>query len=282
VDTPGAPNGLTGAVVALKPVELAKSRLGSLADPLRRRIAWTMAVDTLAALSAALDLVLVVSDQPALQSRLRRLGLAVTVVGEPGPVGMNGALSYGAELLQEQGCTLVVACVGDLPALSPSSLRRVTTAASRWPRSFLADASGVGTTMLFARESVLDPHFQGHSSAAHHASGAVPLTDELLGGPVADARRDVDTEVDLGVAYRLGLGRATAALFDPATGAPGPYDSVTVTRQHNDAGDLLVIASTGHRLALPAAALQDGLRRPRQGQRLHAVRAADTVLAAWL
>ena len=281
MDTPGAPTGLTGAVVALKPVELAKSRLGSLADPLRRRIAWAMAVDTLAALSAAVDRVLVVSDQPALQSRLGRVGLAVSVVGEPGPVGLNGALTYGAALLTEQGCTTVVACVGDLPALSSSSVRRVTDTAT-WPRSFLADASGVGTTMLVARESVLDPHFQGHSAAAHRASGAVPLTDELLGRPVADARRDVDTEIDLTAAYRLGLGRATAALFDAATGAPGHYDSVTATGHHDDAADQLVIASSGHRLALPAAAPQDGLRRPRPGQRLHAVTAGGAVLAAWL
>jgi 2-phospho-L-lactate guanylyltransferase len=196
-------------------------------------------------------------------------------------VGLNRALGYGAALLAEQGCTMVVACVGDLPALSSGSVRRVTDAAT-WPRSFVADVSGVGTTMLVARESVLDPHFQGHSAAAHRASGAVPLTDEVLGSPVADARRDVDTEIDLSAAYRLGLGRATAALVDTATGALGRYDSVTATGHHDEAGDQLVITSSGHRLALPAAALQDGLRRPRRGQRLHAVTSGGTVLAAWL
>jgi 2-phospho-L-lactate guanylyltransferase len=241
-----------------------------------------MAVDTLAALSAALDVVLVVSDQAALQSRLARVGLSVTVVGEPGPVGMNGALSHGARLLGEQGCTLVMACVGDLPALSPGSVRRALAAASRWTRSFVADAPGVGTTMLIARDSVLDPRFQGQSATAHRTSGAVPLTDELLGAPVADARRDVDTELDLTTAYGLGLGRSTAALIDPATGAPGRYDSVTVTAHHDDSADRLVVTSSGHRLVLPTAALQDGLRRPRPGQRLHAVSAAGTVLAAWL
>ena len=79
-----------GAVVALKPTEFAKSRLGTVPDPLRRRIAWTMAVDTLTALVAAVDRVLVVSDQPSLEARLRRLGLSVAVTPEPGRVVRAG------------------------------------------------------------------------------------------------------------------------------------------------------------------------------------------------
>ena len=68
MDTPEVDRS-TAAVVALKAAEHAKSRLDFPA-PLRRRLAWTMAVDTLAALSAAVSQVLVVSNQPALASRL--------------------------------------------------------------------------------------------------------------------------------------------------------------------------------------------------------------------
>ena len=57
-------------VLALKPIEHAKSRL-AVPDPLRRRLALTMALDTLSALCRALPHVLVVSDQPALEARLR-------------------------------------------------------------------------------------------------------------------------------------------------------------------------------------------------------------------
>ena len=57
------------AVVALKPSEYAKSRL-DLPAPLRRRLAETMALDTLRALAAAVSRVVVVSGQPALASRL--------------------------------------------------------------------------------------------------------------------------------------------------------------------------------------------------------------------
>ena len=218
VDTPpaGPP---TGAVVALKPVATAKSRLAPLPDALRRRLAWTMAVDTLTALADAVDQVLVVSDEPALQSRLERLGLAVTVLAEPGPGGMNAALAYGAGQLTERGCGLVLACVGDVPALRPVSVRRVLAAAQGRPRSHLADASGVGTTMLLAHGALL-PRFQGPSAAAHRASGAEPLTDDRLGGAVPDARRDVDTVQDLAEAVALGVGPATRALLAADSGRP--------------------------------------------------------------
>lgn len=204
----------SGAVVALKPIEQAKSRLSTLADPLRRQLAWSMALDTLSALAETVDDVLVVSPEPVLQGRLDHAGLAVSVVNEPAGAGMNGALAYGSEVLQMRGCRLVLACVADLPALRAESVRRVLHAAGDRPRSFVADASGMGTTMLIALDTALHPRFQGASSSAHTRSGAVALTDELLGDAIPDARHDVDTEADLQAASALGLGRATTALLD--------------------------------------------------------------------
>jgi 2-phospho-L-lactate guanylyltransferase len=282
-------------VVALKAGEFAKSRLGSLPDPVRRRLAWTMAVDTLRALAAATEHVLVVSDQPALRSRLLRLGLDVEVVPEAGPGGMNAALSQGASALRAADYRTIVASVGDLPALQPDSVRRVLALSRSHPRSFLADASGVGTTMLITHTGDLDPHFQGRSAAAHHASGAVPLTEvpltegPLTEGPLtevgpslADARRDVDTEVDLYDAIRLGLGAATDALVDHTTLRFGTYRVVTATEWVGPDGTPLAVTSTGHRVALPPEALSDGIRHVRLGQRLHAVLTDDRVLSAWL
>ena len=115
------------AVIALKPIEHAKSRL-AVPDPLRRRLAWTMALDTLTALSRALPHVLVVSDQPALEARLRRAELAVEVISESGHVGMNSALTRGALSLHAEGFVSVLACVGDLPALRPESVALILDA----------------------------------------------------------------------------------------------------------------------------------------------------------
>lgn len=269
------------AVVALKPVARAKSRLGTLPDPLRRRLAWCMAVDTLAALGAAVDEVLVVGDQPALASRLRHAGVAVRVVGEAGTTGLNGALAAGAERLRGEGHVRVLACVGDLPTLRPASVRRVLAAAPAG-RAHLVDAAGVGTTMLVATEVPLDPRFQGDSAAAHTASGSVALTDEHLGGPVPDARADVDTEADLAPAVALGVGPATTTLLDPASGRLAAYSVVTTTVHVDGAGRPLAVAATGHRLVLPETALADGLRPLRPGQRLHAVHLGGVVRSAWL
>ena len=262
------------AVVALKGGEFAKSRLGSLPDPVRRRLAWTMAVDTLRALSAATDHLVVVSDQPALQSRLHRLGLEVEVVAEERRGGMNAALSQGAAVLHQAGFSMVLASVGDLPALKPGSVRRVLALAQTHPRSFLADASGIGTTMLLTRTGQLDPHFQGRSAAAHHAIGAVSLTS-ATGPSLADARRDVDTEVDLADAIHLGLGEATGALVDQASARFGTYRVVTATEWRDPDGTPLAVTSIGRRVALPTQALSDGLRSARLGQRLHAMLVDD-------
>ena len=271
----------TAAVIAIKPMEHAKSRL-AVPDPLRRRLAWTMALDTLSALCRALPHMLVVSDQPALEARLRRAGLAVEVISESGHFGINSALNRGASCLRAQGFTSILACVGDLPALRSESVARIVAASRDHPRSFVADASGVGTTMLVAHDVELTPQFQGRSAAAHHASGAVSLLAEAIGSPVADARCDVDTEADLAAAIELGVGPATSALIDHARGRLGRYLLITATQWSNADGDQLAVTSSGTRIALPADALRGELRHARLGQRLHAVEADGRVLSVWL
>jgi 2-phospho-L-lactate/phosphoenolpyruvate guanylyltransferase len=272
---------IAAGVIALKPMEHAKSRL-AVPDPLRRRLAWTMALDTLSALCRALPHVLVVSDQPALEARLRHAGIAAEVISESGHVGMNSALRRGALALHAQGYRSVLACVGDLPALRPESVLRILDASLAHARSFVADASGVGTTMLVAHSVELAPQFQGRSAAAHHASGARSLSAEMIGSPIADARRDVDTEADLAAAIDLGVGPATNALIDHGRGSLGRYQLITATEWRNADGEPLAVTAEGRRIMLPAVALAGELRHARLGQRLHAVEADGRVLSAWL
>lgn len=203
----------TVAVAALKSGRRVKSRLVTLPEPLRQRLAWAMAVDTLRALSAAVDRVVVVSGQLDIESRLAAAGLAATVLAEPEPAGLNAALRHGDDVLRADGVRTVLACVADLPALRPSTVTRVLMASRAAARSFVPDASGIGTTMLVAHDHELAPAFSGQSARRHQLSGALRLTDDLLGFAL-DARRDVDTESDLVEAARLGLGTTTANLFD--------------------------------------------------------------------
>ena len=201
------PDGFVAAVVALKVGTSAKTRLRSLPEDLRRRLAWAMAVDTLHALTAAVDHVLVVGEAAELTDELAQIKGSLEILDESGS-GLNAALGYGSERLRRQGAGVVVACVGDLPALRTRSVQRILISSAGLPRTFVADHSGVGTTMLIARDTELRPHFEGGSAAAHKASGAEPLGSPQLTG-VPDARQDVDTERDLGAAYQLGLGAAT-------------------------------------------------------------------------
>lgn len=269
-----------GAVVALKPAATAKSRLTEVSVALRQRLAQAMALDTLTALTSAPMAVAVVSDDPVLPRILSAAGIVADLVSEPTPPGMNAALAAGAEQLRVTGHDPVLACVGDLPALTPESVRTVL-AGSAEQRAFLADASGVGTTMLIASQLALNPRFQGESAAAHRDSGAREIDDRDLPHPVPDARTDVDDLAALADAIALGVGPHTARLVDIDAGSVAEYQPVTVAaggdEQHH-----LVITDGGVRLRLPVEHLDTQIRLVRPGQRLHAARVGDRLLSAWI
>lgn len=270
----------SGAVVALKPLRNAKSRLRGLPGPYRERIAWCLAHDTITALAGAVDRVIVVSNEPSLPGRLRSLAPRVRVSTEGPSIGMNAALAAGATQLVEDGASLVVACVGDLPCLKPTTVRRLMTAAARHPRCFVPDASGTGTTMLLARDVSLDPRFQGASASAHRGSGAISLTEAAV-GPLPDARRDVDTLSDLADAVLVGLGSWTGSLIDHETNHLGRFEPITVVGP--DENDIVfAVTADGSRYRLNDAVRLDHLPNATPGQRLHAALAGDRVLSTWL
>ncbi|MGO1973312.1 MAG: 2-phospho-L-lactate guanylyltransferase [Propionibacteriaceae bacterium] len=213
-------DGRVGAVVALKPFARAKSRITGVQPTLRHQLARSMALDTLAALREGGTQVLVISDQPDLADILTRSGLpGIRVLAEAptedGHRGLNHALTQGDRVLRSAGFDTVLACVADLPALRPEHVRRVVQAhLATSVRTFLGDADGVGTTMLLATGVDLDPLFQGNSAGRHRESGALALTDTVLGAPIPGARRDVDDLASLAGAVENGVGPHTRALLE--------------------------------------------------------------------
>jgi 2-phospho-L-lactate/phosphoenolpyruvate guanylyltransferase len=266
-------------LVALKRPEIAKSRLASLPAPLRRRLAWTMAVDTLSSLAEVLP-VIVISQQANLAEQLRRQSISVQVIGEGAATGINAALRHGEEAALAQKFSGTLACVADLPAVRPTSIRTVLAAAPEAPRAFVADASGAGTTMLISRGTRLDPRFQGRSAEAHRASGALELGIDELGGRLPDARRDVDNEADLSEAFQLGLGRATRQLFD-AAGSLGRYAMIMTGELLAD-GARIAVMPDGSRLIMNENGADAQLGCLKSAQHMHAVISGDRVLSAWL
>ncbi|MDN3294273.1 2-phospho-L-lactate guanylyltransferase [Streptomyces ficellus] len=203
------PTGSWSLVVPLKPLARAKSRLAGAAGPLaRQRLALAFAQDTVAAALACPSVrdVSVVTDDAAAAPVLLALGARV-VPDRPG-AGLNAALAYGAEVIRARRPGAPVATLNaDLPALRPAELSRVLAVAAQFPRAFLADAAGIGTTLLSAAPGVeLRPAFGGASRRRHLLSGAV----EMLPADVASVRQDVDTGDDLRAALELGVGPRTA------------------------------------------------------------------------
>ncbi|MFD5298532.1 2-phospho-L-lactate guanylyltransferase [Streptomyces mutabilis] len=198
-------------VVPVKPLARAKSRLADTAhDGVRPGLALAFAQDTVAAALACPEVadVAVVTDDARAGRELAKLGAGV-VPDEPGG-GLNAALAHGAAVVRATRPARPVAALNaDLPALRPAELTRVLAAATEFPRAFLADAAGIGTTLLAAAPGrELTPAFGMDSRARHRASGAVEL--QLEG--VDSVRQDVDTGDDLRAALALGVGPRTAAV----------------------------------------------------------------------
>ncbi|MDG9719374.1 2-phospho-L-lactate guanylyltransferase [Streptomyces sp. DH24] len=198
-------------VIPLKPLAHAKSRLSDTADEgLRPGLALAFAQDTVAAALAcpAVRDVAVVTDDVRAGRELSALGARI-IADEPG-TGLNAALAHAAAVVRATRRESPVAALNaDLPALRPPELARVLDGAAEFPRAFLGDAAGIGTTLLTAAPArELRPAFGPDSRSRHRASGAA----ELLLDAVDSVRQDVDTGDDLRAALALGVGSHTAAV----------------------------------------------------------------------
>lgn len=219
-DAVAEPVGVTGDVVPaatwvvlapVKRLDLGKSRLSARPAGQRRDLALGFALDTVRAARACALVgdVVVVSDDEVVRAAVVALGAAW--VPEGPEAGLNPAIRHGvAQVRLERPGAAFAVLAADLPALRPIELERALVAAARVRRGFVADAPGTGTTLLTVLAGVdPDPRFGVRSRAAHAFSGAVALDP----GPVPGLRRDVDTEVDLWDAVRLGVGPATARVL---------------------------------------------------------------------
>jgi 2-phospho-L-lactate/phosphoenolpyruvate guanylyltransferase len=214
-----------GVLVPVKPPAHAKSRLAPLGDGTREALATAFALDTVAAAleCPSVACVLAVTDDHLLAAGLADLGAQVLPDGVAGD--LNGALEQAAaELERRQPGLRVAALCADLPALRPEELARVLDAAAPHAMSFLADADGVGTTLVAADTSSFRPAFGVRSRRGHLAAGA----HEIDLANVSTVRRDVDTPQDLEVAVALGVGPRTALVVTGLANLAGPRPS---TRQ---------------------------------------------------
>ncbi len=209
------PHGGWAVLVPVKRLDGAKSRLSTRTAGVRRDLSLAFALDTVAAALAApgVAAVHVVTDDARVAEAVAAVG--AHVVDDSSGGGLNDALRLAESVVRAAGAGAVAALAGDLPALRHDQLGRALADAAAHARAFVPDAAGTGTTLLCAAAgTALDPRFGVRSCAAHAASGAV----RLVTADCAGLRRDVDTEVDLWDAQRLGTGPATRAVLGTGNG----------------------------------------------------------------
>ena len=191
----------------------AKTRLLPSRDPARPELALAFLQDVLTALSEAESVaqVTVVTDDATVQQ------VATAAHHHWAPEaphrGLNDAALFGASFTPPHLGIAIVA--GDLPCLTGEVVDLVLRSAGVYERTFIADAQGVGTTMLMSHTlSGCTPAFGERSRAHHVARGYVELGLSETAPErhrLAPAHRDVDTPVDLWDAIRIGVGPATTA-----------------------------------------------------------------------
>lgn len=199
------------ALLPVKRLPLAKSRLAGAYAAARADLALAFALDTAAALLTCprVTRVVVVTDDRLAAASLSELG--AVVVGDEPDAGLNPALRHAAAAARQlaPGCGLV-ALSADLPALRPAEVSSLLDRAAGVPAGFVRDAAGTGTTAVTAAGgTLLHPGFGPESAAAHLAAGQV----ELDAGDLPGLRRDVDTAADLDAARALGVGPHTCAVL---------------------------------------------------------------------
>ncbi|MFC5380438.1 2-phospho-L-lactate guanylyltransferase [Aquipuribacter nitratireducens] len=205
-------------VLPVKGGDSAKSRL---AVPDRISLARAVALDTVAAVTAAdgvVQRVLVVTGDA--RAAAEHAALGATVVADPGPdlaAALRAGLEAAGRQAPERPCAVLLA---DLPALTADDVRLGLAAcadalASGARQVTVPDADGTGTTLLAAASpAVLTPSF-GAGSAGRHAVVAHVLTDV----PWA-LRHDVDTAHQLDAVLAHGAGpRTRAVVAGPARDA---------------------------------------------------------------
>ena len=202
-DEPGV-----GLIIAVKRLGAAKTRLAPVfAAETRERVVLAMLIDTITAASKVLALGSITVVTPDEDAAAAAAQLGTRVLTDPTPDGhadpLNNAVNAAAAAVIGETPN-IAALQGDLPALQSHELAEAIDAARAYPRSFVADRHGTGTSALFAFGVALDPLFGANSAAAHRNSGAIELTGAWPG-----LRCDIDTPEDRAAARKLGMGSAT-------------------------------------------------------------------------
>jgi len=209
--TAGADVSRTWALVPIRGLETAKTRLGEDLDAEERLALVTQLLRrTLGAARDARGIAgtIVVTMDPAAAGIAKELHAVGLVERAP---GLNQAIEAARSVAVARGATAVLVLPADLPSVSARVLDELLDVAASRARSrgrrplvaIVPDRHGLGTNaLLVSPPGAIDPAFGDSSRAAHEARAAAAAADWLeLDGPLA---LDLDTPADLVAAEAIG------------------------------------------------------------------------------
>lgn len=201
----------TAAILPVKRFASAKQRLApSIPDGSRATLARAMVSDVLAALAAtpAIELTIVVTDEPDAASAARALG--AVVLPDTAAAGQSAAVALGVRKAIEDGFARVLCVPGDCPALDPAELDEML--GRELPEVVIVpDRHGTGTNgLLMHPPDAIAPSF-GPDSCERHRALARAAGRGCAVERAASLLLDVDTGADLRtLREHLALGDAAA------------------------------------------------------------------------
>jgi 2-phospho-L-lactate guanylyltransferase len=185
------------AIVPVKPLQIAKSRLSDLLTvPERRALVLAMLDDVLTALGAArgIERIGVISADTTVLARAAALG-ADGLLDTAGD--LNAALADAAGHYAALGASASLIVHADVPLAAPAEIERLMAAQPERPSAVIAPSRDGGTNALLASPPLALPFRFGAGSLARHVEAA-----RERGLPIANVRSpglelDVDRPDDL-------------------------------------------------------------------------------------
>jgi 2-phospho-L-lactate guanylyltransferase len=185
------------AIVPVRGLELAKSRLGEVLDAEERRDlveAMLRSVVRSATAAAGMDEVIVVTPDPAAGETARADGAHVLLQAG---VGLNEGLEQARREAVARGASAIIVLPADLPDVTASAIEAIVAEAARAPVvALVPDLAGEGTNaLLLAPPGLIAFRFGPGSRRAHaEAAAAAGVRYAELAGPL---ELDLDTADDL-------------------------------------------------------------------------------------
>lgn len=202
---------MNAAIVPAKSLDRAKGRLaGLLTEGERRGLALAMLEDVVRALRAVpqLDTVTVVSPDAEVLAKAGELG-AGAIAEPPSLRGINQALQYAAEKIQEQGADTLLVVLADIPSLRPTDIEAVLEALPARQGLVICPSARKGTSVLAMRPPALVPFRFGPDSFKLHRREAAARGIEARVMRIESLANDIDEPDDLRAFSSQPLGEAT-------------------------------------------------------------------------